>query len=73
MRQVMSKDKQSRLSLRFSENDKITVSGSGAFVLAIWHVLDVFLPERLKSQLDVEAVEASIERKRKLEAIEKAS
>lgn len=65
--------KQSRLSLRFSETDKITVSGSGAFVLAIWHTLDVFLPESLKKQLDIEVVEASIQRKMKLEAIEKVS
>lgn len=69
----MSATKQSRLSLRFSESNKITVSGSGAFVLAIWHVLDVFLPESLKKQLDIEAVEASIQRKRQLEAVEKVS
>lgn len=61
--------KQSRLSLRFSETNKITVSGSGAFVLAIWHTLDVFLPERLKKQLDIESVEASIQRKIKLEVV----
>lgn len=65
--------KQSRLSLRFSESNKITVSGSGQFVLAIWHTLDVFLPERLKKQLDIEVVEASIQRKIRLETIEKAS